>query len=143
MHYRFYTREDAEETAKWVADRIPGCERGWERFVALSVGSPRIAGVIYHNYCPESQVIEMSAAADNSRWLTREVLYAMHAYPFQDAGCQMVVLRTSVKNTRMRSIAKRYGYKEFVIPRLRGRHENEAILTLTDDVWNSSRFHNG
>ena len=99
------------------------------------------AVVVFHNYCPEAGVLEMSAAVESKRWLSRPVLRAMHGYIFDDAGCQLAVMRVSENNMTMRRIAKAYGYDETLIPRLRGRNEAESILTLTDDDWNRSRFH--
>ena len=101
-----------------------------------------IGGVIYHDWNPEHGTMCMSAAGSDG-WLTRPVLYAMHDYVFNQAGCQLAVLQTSEHNHVMRRIAKAYGYAETIIPRLRGRDEAEAILTLTDDTWKASRFHRG
>jgi len=99
-----------------------------------------IGVVVYHDWNPEAQVICMSAAGSDG-WLTRPVLYAMHDYVFNQAGCQLAVLQTSEHNAVMRRIALAYGYCEYLIPRLRGRNEAEALLTLTDDDWRASRFH--
>lgn len=100
-----------------------------------------IAGVLYNNWHPANCVIEMHAASIDKRWLTRHVLKAMFALPFDQLGCQMCVLRVSEHNKPMLRIAKAYGFNEYVIPRLRGRNEAEHILTLTDDDWRASRFH--
>lgn len=99
----------------------------------------RIGGVIYHDWNPEAGTIQMSAAGGQG-WLTRRVLWAMHSYPFE-IGCQMIVLQTAIDNHVMRRIAKAYGYKETIIPRLMGRAADASILTLTDDDWRASRFH--
>lgn len=100
-----------------------------------------IAGVLYNNWHPENGVVEMHAAAVDKRWLTRPVLKAMFAFPFDQMKCQMCVLRVSENNKAMLRIAKAYGFREYVIPRLRGRNEAEHILTLTDDDWRANRFH--
>lgn len=141
MRYSFHRGEDAQRVSEWVAARIPGCERGFGPCAALSVGSPVVGAVIFHNYSPEGGVIEMSAAADSPRWLTRPVLWAMHAYIFADAGCQLAVMRVSEQNKRMLRIARAYGYDAHRIPRLRGRNEAEIVLTLSDDQWKESKFH--
>lgn len=139
MRFRFH--KGGRKVAKWVANRIEGCERGFGPCVAMSVGEPWIAGVVFHNYSPESGVMEMSAAATSPRWLTRNVLHAMHNYIFADAGCQMAILRVSEHNKRMLRIAKAYGYQAHRIPRLRGRDEAEIILTLTVEQWRDNGFH--
>lgn len=131
------------EVAKFVASRIDGCERGFENFKTLGIVDDEgqlIAGLVYHNWNPESAVIEISGAADNPRWLTRPVLHDMFSYPFQQIGVQMVVMRVSEKNKRLHRILKAYGFDDYRIPRLRGRNEAEMIYTLTDDAWRSSAF---
>lgn len=94
-----------------------------------------IGGTVFHNYEPRTGVIELSTGAKSARWLTRKSLQLMFGYPFIQLGCQMVVLRVSERNTRMRGIARRYGFDEYVIPRLCGRDEAGCIYTLTDDQW--------
>ncbi|QRY69172.1 GNAT family N-acetyltransferase [Ensifer sp. PDNC004] len=123
--------------ASFVAGGIPGCERGWENFTTLGLvdGDRLVAGVVFHNYNPEAGVIELSAAATSRRWLTRPMLKAMFRYPFDQVGCQMVVLRVSERNTVMVGIAERFGFTAHRIPRLRGREEAEILFTFTDDDW--------
>jgi RimJ/RimL family protein N-acetyltransferase len=114
-----------------------------EKYSAMAVTDDDrlIAGVLYNNWHPDTGVIELHAASTDKRWLTRPVLKAMFAYPFDGIGCQMCVLRVSEHNKPMIRIAKAYGFKEHVIPRLRGRNESEHILTLTDDDWRVNRFY--
>lgn len=97
-----------------------------------------VAGVVFHNWNPESEVIEVSAGAIDSRWATREVLRTGFGYAF--SFCQMVVARTHEDNATVRRLWKAFGAQEVIIPRLRGRTASEAILTLTDDAWANSRF---
>lgn len=132
-----------EGIAAFVAGQIPGCGRGFSDFVTMGVveGAQLIAGVVYHNWNPESGVIELSAAAISKRWLSPPVIEAIFRYPFEEIGCQMVVLRVSERNNSMCRIAKSYGFQPFQIPRLRGRDEAEIIFTLTDDAWRCNRFH--
>ena len=99
-----------------------------------------IAGVIYHNYHPENGVIELSSASISKRWLTKPVINAMFFLPFNRLGCQLVVLRVSERNIGMVKIARKFGFSETLIPRLRGRNEGEYIFTLTDDDWRASPY---
>lgn len=123
--------------ADFVATRIDGCERGFADFTTMGVSQndTLVAGVVFHNYAPEAEVIELSAAATSKRWLTRPVLKAMFGYPLDEIGCQMVVLRVCEHNTGMAAIAGRFGFISHRIPRLRGRNAAEIIFTLTDDEW--------
>ena len=126
-----------EAVAAWVAAHIPGCERGFDRPVSIGVieGERLIGGTVFHNWNPEAGVIEMSSAGTSPRWLGRKMLKAIFGYVFDQIDCQIVVMRVSERNSRMIEIAKRFGFKGYLIPRLRGRDEAEWIFTLTDDQW--------
>lgn len=129
-----------EGLAKFVADRI-GAERGFGPCATLGMvdGDRIAAAVVFHNWHPEEGVIEMSSASDSKRWLTRPMMNAMFRFCFGECGCQLVVLRVSERNTGMVDIARRFGFSETRIERLRGRDEAEIIFTLTDDAWNVHR----
>ena len=112
--------------AGFVASRLgEGFERGFGPCATLGdvEQDTILAAVIFHNWQPEEGVIEMSAASDNKRWLTR----------------RLAVLRVSERNETMCRIARRFGFLETRIPRLRGRDEAEIIFTLSDDQWNAHR----
>lgn len=142
-----YGPRSAPEANKMVGDfvsrEIWGTDGHIEAYCSMAVVDEGvlIAGVLYHNHYPDAGVIELTAASTSKRWLTRPVLKAMFSLPFDLFGCQLCVLRVSEHNAPMLRIAKAYGFKEHIIPRLRGRYEAEHILTLTDDDWRRSRFH--
>ncbi len=128
----------------FVDHQIGGSGLGFgDSAIAMGVSGEggKLAGaVVFHNYEPRAGVIEMSAASLSRRWLTRPVLQRMFDYVFDDAKCQMAVMRVSERNTAMIRIARAYGFSEVLIPRLRGKDHAEYIFTLTDDNWRSSRF---
>jgi RimJ/RimL family protein N-acetyltransferase len=127
--------------AAWVSARVPGSGRTWDDCVAMRVYTDRtIGGVVFHDWNPDAGIMCMSAAGEPG-WLNRAVLYAMHGYIFDTAGCQLAVMQVSERNTRMRRIGLAYGYTETRIPRLRGRDEAEIVMTLTEETWRASRFH--
>lgn len=131
-----------DRVAAWVAARIPGCERGFGPNKAMGVAhdGQLVAGLVFHNWNPESGVIECSAAADDARWATRSVLKAATSYAFDVAGCQAIVARTAEENTKVRRLWRAMGAAEYVLPRLRGRNAAEVVLCLTDDAWAASRL---
>lgn len=139
--FEFLAAQDSAPIATWVAARIPGCARGFGECTALRVfKDDTIGAVVFHDWNPEAAVICMSASGQPG-WLTRPVLKAMHGYCFDQVGCQAVVMQIAETNYRMRRIALAYGYREYVIPRLRGRKEAEAVMVLADEDWRASRFH--
>lgn len=100
-----------------------------------------IAGTLYHNYYPDYGIIELSSASISKRWLTKPVINAMFFMPFVRLGCQMIVLRVSERNKVMIGIARKFGFEETFIPRLRGRDEGEYIFTLTEEAWKESKYY--
>jgi len=137
-----------EGIAAFVGSRIEGGHRGFGKHLSMGIvdGDRLLAGVIFHNFNPEAGVIEFSAASITARWLSRPVLWAMFNYAFNDAGCQLVVMRVSEVNRTwngrgIQRILKAYGFKEVRIENLRGRGIAEMIYTLTDEAWASNGFH--
>lgn len=130
------------EIAAWVAAHIPGCERGWHNATAIGVldnGEP-IGGTVFHGWQPESGVIEMSSAGISPRWLCRKMIRAIFEYVFDQLQCQLVVMRVSERNERMVRIAQKFGFDGHLIPRLRGRDENEWVFCLTEEQWRQHPF---
>ena len=131
----------SETVADFVC-KIIALPRGFGNCKAIGViddDGRLVAGMVYHNWSPETGVIEMSGASTTPKWLTRPVLQAVFAYPFE-IDCQMVVMRVSEHDKRLRRQLTSYGFKPHEIPRLRGREESEIIFTLTDDDWKAGKF---
>lgn len=147
MRAEFFGLGRLEDVNQRISDFV--CDQIWgrtgliDRHMSLGVfdGQMLVAGVLYHNWYPDTGVVELTGASISKRWLSRAVLKAVFAVPFDHLGCQLVVFRVSEHNKPMLRIAKAYGFSEHIIPRLRGRTESEHILTLADDDWRQSRFH--
>ena len=124
----------------WVAKSLG--LRPWDDGFSIGVvNDDKLLGAsVFHNWFPETGVIEITSSAVTPKWMTREMLHAIFSYPFDHLKCQMVVLRVSENNHRMLNIAKRLGFETYTIPRLRGKTEAEVICTLTDDRWRSSKY---
>lgn len=132
--------------ARFVGAYVPGGHRGFGNHTSMGLveRGVLIAGVVFHNYSPESRVIEFSAASVSKRWLTRSVLAAMFGYAFSIAD--VVVMRVSEENEMwngrgIKRILKSYGFTEARIENLRGRGIAEYVYTLTDEAWASNGFH--
>ena len=132
----------SQTVAAFIAKLIPGCERGFGPCQAIGVlndAGELVGGWVYYDYDPEAGVIQVSGAATDKRWLTRPVLKALFAYPWDDLGCQMIVTRQSVHNKAPRRMWGQAGGVEYIIPRLRGRNEDECLICVTDDAWKASK----
>jgi len=127
----------------WVASRIEGCARGFgeNQSFAVNLNDRIIAGIVFHNWNPESEVIEVSCAATSPKWATRDVLNKLLEYPF--SFCRMVIARMSEENTRSRRLWRALGANEYIIPDLRADGVGEAVATLTNPQWKKSRLYHG
>lgn len=133
----------------FVAQRIWGEPRGFGPFGSIGIvddGGTVVAAMIYHNWDRAAGVIEISGAADTARWITRPVLLEMFSIPFDQFECQMVAMRVYPENQTpagrgLVRLLRAYGFKEYLIPRLGGRHQDQILFTLTDDDWRSNGFH--
>jgi hypothetical protein len=130
----------------FVAQLIPRCrERGFgpaARAIGVMDDEGRlIAGLVYHNYDPASEIIEMSGAAlPGKHWLTRNTLRQMYQYPFLQVGCQMIVQRNSADDERLLGMLASYDYTFIKVPRMLGRNEDGVLCCLTYEAWASNRF---
>ena len=55
------------------------------------------AGVVYHEWDPEAETIEMSAASRSRLWLRKDRIKLIFDYPFQKVGTKLVYAKTSNK----------------------------------------------
>lgn len=131
------------EAVEPFVSALCGFSRGFGNCVTAAVvreDNEMIAGLVFHNWSPETGVIEVSAASVDRRWAQRGILRAAFDYIFRQLGCQMAIARTKEGNTSVRRLWRALGATEYMIPRLGGRTASEAILTLTEEAWYDSRF---
>ena len=127
----------SEEVASFVASLVPGLERGFGNNQSIGILNNKnelVAGFVYHNWEPETAIIEISGASIG-RWVTREILTLIYDYPFLVCKCQMVIQRNSALNEGLNDQLRRLGFNEYYIPRLKGRNEDGILFTMTDDQW--------
>lgn len=134
-----------EKVGAFVSSIVFGSPDQLSHFCTMGVFSDGnlVAGTVYHNWQQEEGVIELTSGSTTRHWLTRPVIKAMFSLPFDNLGCQLVVLRVSDRNKSMVRIARSFGFDETHIPRLRGRDEGEYIFWFSDDQWRQSRYSRG
>lgn len=134
--------------SQWASVKIFGNARGFGPCTTMGIfkRSSLVAVAVFHEYNREAGIIEISGASDDKLWMTRQVLWEMFSYAFDQLGCQMVVQRASEKNIQANGrglprLFKAYGYTTIRIPRLYGRDEDGVLYCLTDDAWRANGFH--
>lgn len=130
------------EAAWFVCDRIGEWPVGWETGTVMLVadGEKIVAGVLFHNWQSKSGVVQISAASDSKRWITRPILKDLFSYAFNTIGAQAVIACMDAGRPLTR-IFEAYGFTRHEIPRLRGRDKAEAVMVLGDDQWKANGFH--
>lgn len=128
-----------EEVGRFITALTPGAAvAGIGRHKTIGIIDEQgalIAGLLYFNYDPNAETIEMGAAAITPRWFTRAVYRRMFEYPFIECGCQMVYTRLRASNEPLLSQFARMNFNLTYLPRMFGRDEDGVLCTLTDDQW--------
>jgi len=133
-----------EVVASFVAQLIPSVRDlgfGNCRTIGVIEGGLLLAGIVYHNYQPDADVVQMSGAAlPGHYWITRETMKRAYEYPFLGFGCQMVVNIVPADDARQLYMLSRFGYTFIPFPRLLGRERDGVICHLTREAWEASKF---
>jgi len=83
------TPEETTFIASWVAARIDHV-RGGNFGLCTSAGVVRngdlVAGVVFNDWQPRHETLQVSIAASSNRWATRGVLIGLFGYAFQTAA---------------------------------------------------------
>ena len=131
-----------EAVSGWVAQNL-GFDRGFGDSRALGVARDDvlIAGVVYHDWYPEHETIQVSAYAQDRHWLTPQIIREIFHYPF--SFCQAVFAQTSPDNAPTRAVFRKLGASEMTVPRLMGRQQDGILICLTQEAWEKTRYCNG
>lgn len=133
-----------EIVAPFVAQLIPHCQRGFgpnAKAIGIIEDGALIAGLVYYNYDPESEIIEIAGAAlPGKYWMTRGTLVRMYGYPFLQVKCQMVVNRVPADDERQLWMLARFGYALVKVPRMFGRERDGVLCLLTYEDWIANKF---
>ncbi len=133
-----------EAVAQFVAQLIPhanGRKLTGKAIGVIDEDGKLIAGIVYHQYDPVAETIEITGAAlPGSRWLTRETIARMYAYPFDQLGVQMIVQRTPADAEELLDQLARGGYMFVKWPRMFGRDRDGVLCLFTREAWDECKF---
>lgn len=138
-----YGLDDA--VAAWVAARIPnvGSAEGFGLYVAIGVvdeGGRPVGGVVWHGYKPDYRSIELSAAADTPRWLTRRIVAEIFSYPFLFANCRRVTTLTPARNAKALKVNRRLGFQVEGLVRHGFGNDDMVVMGLLREEWLAGRW---
>jgi len=69
------------------------------------------AGVVFFSYHPKFASIEIAAASETPRWLTRALVRQIMGYPFDQLGCLRVSAVTPRRAMPARRFLESFGFK--------------------------------
>jgi RimJ/RimL family protein N-acetyltransferase len=137
--------DQSEAVAAWVAARIRQIDGAADFGPCSGIGveaadGRALGGVVFHNYQPRFASIEASFASASPRWLTRNLIRQIMAYPFDQLGCQRLTAITPKKARAARAFLDAFGFKREGVVR-RGFGNDDAIVSgLLKREWEQSRW---
>lgn len=141
-----YVYDQPEIVAQAVAKMIPhmyGQQFGKCKAIGVIDEQGRmIAGIVYHAWSVGAGVIDISVAAlPKTSWFSRETVWRMYAYPFIDAGVQMVSHIVPADHLHTQRQLAVLGCELVRMRRILGRDRDGVVATLTREEWEDSKLH--
>lgn len=132
------------EVRDWVSSRCALVHFGFDaqsRAIGVLLNNELVAGFVYSDYQPNFRTIEMSIAADSSKWASKRVIYELLAYPFIGCDCQRITVTTAETNHKALRLATGVGFvQEAVVERAYGKNENAVLLRLFKEEWQAGKY---
>lgn len=98
-----------DQVSKWVALRIDGLPNfGKCRTIGIHQDGRMLAGIVFHNY--DGNSIEISMAADDPRWCTRQIVRDVLGWPFKQLGVRRMQVTILKRNKKARKFVERLGF---------------------------------
>lgn len=139
------TPEENTQVAAWVAERIPhvaGGHFGPCQCAGVVRGDYMIAGVVFHDWQPGPDTLQLSMAADTPMWSRPEVLSGLFRYAFVTNGAQLLWTATPIDNDKALKFNLHIGMKREAVLRHRFGHKRHAVIcSMTRGEWTRSRWH--
>lgn len=118
-----------EYLSRWVGSMSPTehTEFGPCTAIGVAIDGQLSGAVVYHEYRPYCKSVQMSCAAVNKRWLSKEAMRVFFHYPFVQLQCQRVTAIVARKNKPSRSLVEGVGFRLEGVCR-KGFGSDDAII---------------
>lgn len=134
--------DEAALVAPWVAMRVPHVDRfGPCQAAVVERNGETAAVVLFHDWNPSAQTMQLSMAADTPRWATRPVVAALFHYAFVTGGANK--LWTAVPHDARRVIRFNEGIglrREAVLRHQFGHKQHAVIFSMLANEWRKSHW---
>lgn len=120
------------DVSDWVLARIPHVtDFGVCQSIGVESNGKLVAGVVYHDYQPAFESIQISMAADSPVWARKEIIASLLDYPFNQLGCWMVFTLTPIDNDLAIRVNQHIGIeKKTVLPHAFGRKRHGVLCQM-------------
>lgn len=117
-----------DEVAQWVAQRIPLFTPSSDA-TALGVvaNGELVAGVVFERW--NGVHVEASIAVDHEGWATRNTLFRIFNYPFNQLGCEAISVLTPSSNPVALNLSTKLGFEPEAIIRY-AAHDGSSMVVL-------------
>ena len=95
----------------WIAKQLDEKLEKFYPFTAIGFArdGELTGGVLYNNY--HGHDIQITSAATDSRWLSKNNLRTIYNYPYNQLGCVRTTAVTGRSNKRARTVLEKLGYR--------------------------------
>lgn len=116
------------EVAQWVSDRISGMSPSPDA-MALGVvsGGELIAGVVFERW--NGVHVEASIAATDKSWASRNTLFRLFHYPFNQLGCEAISVIVPSSNPESLNLATKLGFEPEAMIKF-AAHDGSTLVVL-------------
>lgn len=138
------SKEQKPAAEQWLKDRIPhirGGSLGAAQYAIVAKGGKIAALVAFHQFDPMAQTIQLTMAADDPRWCSRQTVAALLAYAFETCGVNKLYTSIPGDNARAIKVNAGLGLKpEAEIPEMYGPGRSAVICGMTQADWLASKW---
>jgi RimJ/RimL family protein N-acetyltransferase len=123
-----------KQVADWVAERIPDVAEAYNNFGecraigVLSDSKRIICGVVFHDYAPIAETMQLSVAASNPMWARKETIKQLLSYPFEQLNLFKCWLAIAHDNLMSLRTSDHIGFKHEATMRHQFGKDRHAIL---------------
>lgn len=129
------------EMVAWAGARIP--ELHGQGFpdattaIGIADSAGRVLGVVaFHSWEPWNKTIEVSAVAEDPRWMRARAAWdIMHRYAFDVCGVEKIWSRTPAKNERALRFLKALGFQREAVLRKQFGDDDAVISCKFKEDW--------
>jgi RimJ/RimL family protein N-acetyltransferase len=116
-----------DRVSAWVGERVGEESFGPGAAIGLEEDGNLIAGVVYNMYT-EASICMHVAAKPGKRWMTRDFLFRVFAYPFLQLKCNRVTGLVRVDNIEARRFDEHLGFVQEGVIRKGATDGTDMIL---------------